>query len=271
MLKIFPKFILLLLLIFTAIILAQFDKSNNRSNNIRQLILDKYCMEKPKYFGQFLSSTKQLLKTNQKIIAFTFDACGYKSTAYNSNLIEYLRKEKVPATLFVTGIWIDSNLATFKKLASDTLFEIENHGLLHRTCSVNGRTMYSVKPTNSLEDVIDEIELNAEKIKSVTGRRPKFFRDATTYIDDISIKAANMLGIEVVSYDVLGGDALPNTKPEYIRNSVLKSVRNGSIIIMHFNHPENKQKEAMEMIVPLLRKKGFKFTKLQDFKLLGRN
>jgi peptidoglycan/xylan/chitin deacetylase (PgdA/CDA1 family) len=64
----------------------------------------------PGQWGQFVKGTDQDLVTNKKIMALTFDACGTKSgDGYDAELINYLRKEKIPATLFFTGLGIDAN------------------------------------------------------------------------------------------------------------------------------------------------------------------
>ncbi len=203
---------------------------------------------------------------NQKVLAFTFDACGGKSSGYNADLIAYLRREKIPATLFITGIWIEKNKQIFDELAKDPLFEIENHGLLHRLCSTEGKTKYGVHATRNLGDVIDEMELNSRKIAALTGRRPIFFRSATAYTDELSVKVAQRLGMEVVSYDILAGDALKASGKTMARN-ILNGARHGAVVIMHFNHPELQEKEALELSVPELRKRGFNFIKLEDFSI----
>ncbi len=203
---------------------------------------------------------------DQKVLAFTFDACGGRHSGYNKKLIEYLRKEQIPATLFVTGIWIEKNKETFAELAKDPLFEIENHGLMHRLCSTEGKTMYGVHATRNLGDVIDEMELCARKIAQITGRRPIFFRSATAYSDELASKVAQRLGMEVVSYDILAGDALKASGKTMAKN-ILNGARHGAVVIMHFNHPELQEKEALEAAVPELRRRGYNFIKLEDFSM----
>jgi len=203
---------------------------------------------------------------NQKVIAFTFDACGGRSDGYNERLIAYLRKEQLPATLFITGLWIEKHKAIFAELAGDPLFEIENHGLMHRLCSTEGRTKYGVHATRDLGDVIDEMELGARKISGLTGRRPIFFRSATAYTDELSLEVAKRLGMEVVSYDILSGDAMRASAKTISRN-ILKGARHGAVVIMHFNHPEWPDVAALELAVPELRKRGYNFIKLEDFAL----
>ena len=233
---------------------------------LKSRILAEFKNTNPGKFGEFIRGVKRDLDTKQKVIALTFDACGGRHSGYNARLIEYLRREKIPATLFVTGIWIDKNPDIFKDLAKDPLFEIENHGLLHRTCSVSGKTMYGVIPTRNVGDVIDEMELNARKITELTGRRPVFFRSATAYTDEACARVAQHLGIEVVSYDVLSGDAMLSPARVMARN-IINGARHGAVVIMHFNHPEWHEVEALEAAVPALRAKGYTFGKMEDFSL----
>ncbi|OGS07297.1 MAG: hypothetical protein A2270_08660 [Elusimicrobia bacterium RIFOXYA12_FULL_51_18] len=231
---------------------------------LKKRILDQFRNPKPGRFGEFVKGAKKDLDTQQKVIAFTFDACGGRHSGYNAGLIEYLRREKIQATLFVSGLWIEKNMETFKELAKDPLFEIENHGLLHRTCSINGVSMYGVIATRNMGDVVDEMELNARRIAELTGRRPVFFRSATAYTDEASIEVARRLGMEVVSYDILSGDAMHSSAKTMARN-IVKGARHGAVVIMHFNHPEWHELEALKTVVPALRDKGYTFGKLEDF------
>ena len=232
----------------------------------KKRIMAEFARDKAGRFSEFVRYVRRKKEPaeEQKVIAFTFDACGGRHSGYNAKLIEYLRGEQIPATLFVTGIWIDKNMATFEQLAKDPLFEIENHGLMHRLCSTEGRTKYGVYATRNLGDVIDEMELGARKIALLTGRRPLFFRSATAYTDELSLKVAQRIGMEVVSYDVLSGDAMRVNARKMARN-ILAGARHGAVVIMHFNHPEWPEVEALKIAVPELRKRGFTFARLEDF------
>ena len=233
---------------------------------LKNRILGQFKNSKPGKFGEFIKCVKKDRDTKQKILALTFDACGGRHSGYNARLIKYLRQEKIPATLFVTGIWIDKNLEVFKNLAEDPLFEIENHGLLHRTCSITGQTKYGVIPTRNIGDVIDEMELNARKIEGISGRRPVFFRSATAYTDEACARVAQHLGMEVISYDVLSGDAM-GSSAKVMSSNIIKGARHGAVVIMHFNHPEWHEVEALKAAVPALRAEGYTFGKMEDFSL----
>ena len=233
----------------------------------KELVSKAFEHVRPGQWGEFVKGVDEDLVTKKKIIALTFDACGNKSNKYNSSLIEYLRQEQIPATLFVTGKWIDDNLATFAELSFDSLFELENHGFNHQPCSVDGESKYGIKGTPDVPDAFDEIEANERKMQKLTGRRPVFYRSATAFTDEACARIAAMLRVTIVSYDVLSGDAMPFLPASQITSNVIRGVRPGAIVIMHFNHPEWNGTEALTEIIPALRKMGYTFARLKDYPL----
>jgi peptidoglycan/xylan/chitin deacetylase (PgdA/CDA1 family) len=235
---------------------------------LKKKVSQEFSHSKPGNWGEFVKGVDEDLLTNKKIIAFTFDACGGKNAnGYDAELIDFLRKEKIPATLFVTGKWIDANYSTFLELSKDPLFEIENHGFNHQPCSVDGESEYGIHGTKDIPDAIDVIEANAIKIEKITGRKPTFYRSATAYTDEACAKIARQLGVTIISFDVLSGDAVPLTPVNIIENNVLKNIKPGAIIIMHFNRPKWNTFETMQLLTPELRKKGYTFAKLEDYPL----
>lgn len=239
---------------------------------LKSRLIREYSGAAPGKWGEFVRGTDQDLVTNKKIIALTFDACGTKlGDGYDAELIAFLKKEKIPATMFFTGLWIDANPSIFKQLASDTLFEIENHGLNHKPCASAGETEYGIKGTLNIGQAVDEIELNNRKIKNITGRRPKFFRSPTAFSDETCVKVAGQLGITVISYDVLSGDAVPKTPENILVENILKNAKDGAIVIMHMNHPQWYTYEALQKVIPELRKQGYTFVKLDHHRLRNKN
>jgi peptidoglycan/xylan/chitin deacetylase (PgdA/CDA1 family) len=265
-------------------ILSQDSKDFTNTTFLKKLYSDKSYMELKSEivtrfshtpagkWGEFVTGVNELLITKKKVIAFTFDACGgKKGSGYDKELIDFLHKERIPATLFISGRWIDAQLSAFKELCSDSLFEIENHGLNHKPCSKNLKKIYGIRSTSNIGEAFDEIEANARKIEAISHNRPHFYRSATAYMDEACASMSSRLNFTVVSYQVLSGDAVPFAPEPVIEENVLKKIVPGAIIIMHFNHPDWNTKEAMEKIVPKLRKMGYSFVLLKDFKLGPRN
>ena len=69
---------------------------------------------------------------SSKKIALTFDACPTgKPDEYDEKVIDVLLREQVPATLFMSGRWVEKNMEKAKFLASQPQFEIAAHSYYH--------------------------------------------------------------------------------------------------------------------------------------------
>jgi peptidoglycan/xylan/chitin deacetylase (PgdA/CDA1 family) len=242
--------------------------TNNNYQALKDYMLARNAGKPAGKFGEFVKGVKKNGVTNQKLLALTFDACGGATgNGYDRDLIAYLKKEKIAATLFINSRWIDKNPTIFMALAKDTLFEIANHGWQHRPCSVSGLSQYGIAGTKNIGEVIDEIELNAQKIAQLTGKRPRFFRAGTAYMDELSVEIANQLGMHVVAYSILAGDTSSKTSAARIKKNILQQSSNGGVAILHFNHPKWNTYEALHGTIPELKKQGYRFVRLSAMEL----
>ncbi|NWG01744.1 MAG: polysaccharide deacetylase family protein [Syntrophaceae bacterium] len=242
------------------------DRGECQERLSREKIISRFSGRVPKEWGERVEGVKTRLNTDQRVLAFTFDACGgSKGSGYDAKLMEYLEREHISATLFISGKWIDANPSHFKKLSENPLFEIENHGLNHQPCSSTGRSIYGMKGTKNVDEIYDEIELNALKIFNLTGRKPKYYRPGAAFCDEICIEIANALGYEVVNFNVRGDAGATYSKGEVKR--ALRNAPPSSIILMHMNQPEKETAEGFMEAFPELKKAGFRFTKLSEFPL----
>lgn len=235
-------------------------------STVKKEIVAAYSGREPKEWGETVTGVKSSLATKDKVVAFTLDACGSASgKGIDAELIRFLDKEKVPATLFINARWIDANPDLFLHLARNPLFTIANHGLLHKPASVNGKSVYGINGTRDVGELVDEIELNAEKIEKLTGKRPVYYRSGTAFYDEIAVQVAERLGHQVIGFSVLG-DAGATYSAEKVTAALLKSSP-GSIVILHMNHPESGTGVGVMAAVPLLKKMGFRFVRLSDYLL----
>jgi peptidoglycan/xylan/chitin deacetylase (PgdA/CDA1 family) len=232
----------------------------------REGIISRFNGRVPREWGERVRGVRTKLNTDQKLIALTFDACGgARGNGYDAKLIQYLKSEKIPATLFISGKWIDANPEILGKLAKEALLEIENHGLNHRPCSANGRSAYGIAGTKGVEEIFDEIEQNAIQVRNLTGRKPKYYRPGTAQSDEICVEIANTLGYEVVNFSVRGDAGATYTKFQ-VKEALLKA-QPCSIILMHMNHPEGGTAEGLFEAIPELKKRGFGFVRLSEYTL----
>ncbi len=233
---------------------------------LKNSLIEEYKDKVPTQWGENLKGVKTKVKSEKKVLALTFDATGIEAgKGYDEELINYLIENKIPATLFLSGLWIDKNPEIVKELAKVPFFEIANLGLRHLPCSLNEKEIYGIKGTKNIEDMIEEIEGNALKIAEYTGQKPKFYRPGTAYSDEYCPEVANKLGYEVVGFSVLG-DAGATYSKEKVKNALL-SAQPGSIVILHMNIPKSETFEGLKEAIPVLKEQGFEFVKLSDYPL----
>jgi peptidoglycan/xylan/chitin deacetylase (PgdA/CDA1 family) len=231
---------------------------------MKQKVVAEFSGRTPKEWGETVTGVKTRLATNDRVIALTLDACGSPhGKGFDAALIGYLEKEKIPATLFINSRWIDANRELFLRLAANPLFEIGNHGLMHKPASVNGRSVYGINGTRDVAELVDEIELNARKIEEMTGRKPRWYRSGTAYYDEVAVAVAERLGYRVIGFNILG-DAGATYTGDQVREALLKAGP-GAIVILHMNHPEGQTAAGTLAALPELKKHGFRFVKLSDY------
>jgi len=235
-------------------------------NQIRKEMVDRHSQTIPTQWGEAVAGVKRKIRTQEKVIALTLDACG-SATGMNldQELIDFLEREQVPATLFINARWIERNRPAFDRLAANPLFEIANHGLLHKPASVTGRSAYGISGTRNVGELVDEIELSNRQLAELTGKGARFFRSGTAHYDDVAVKVAGDLGMEVAGYSILG-DAGATFSREQVKRAIL-SAGPGDIILLHMNHPGSGTAAGIMEAVPQLKKRGYSFVRLSDVEL----
>ena len=230
----------------------------------RKAVTRRYSGKRPTAWGEDVPGVVVRLPTTDRVVALTLDACGGRSgSGYDAELIQTLRHERVPATLFVNARWIEANPRKFRQLAADPLFEIANHGTEHRPVSVTGRSAYGIAGTSSVAQVVDEVAVNQRLITQFTGTAPAFFRSGTAHYDDVAVRVVNDLGLEVVNFNVLG-DAGATYSADQVADAMLSS-KPGSIILAHMNRPDGGTAEGIDAALPKLSQRGLRFVRLSEY------
>ncbi len=233
---------------------------------LRGRVAAEFAGRAPHEWGERVSGVRTRLKTRDKVLALTLDACGSaRGKGFDAPLIAFLERERIPATLFINARWIDANPELFARLAANPLFEIANHGFAHRPASVSGRSVYGINGTRDVGELVDEIERNARKIAALTGVRPRYYRSGTAYYDEVAVEVSRGLGYEVIGFSVLG-DAGATYRKGQVEAALLKS-RPGDIVIAHMNHPEGETAAGLMAAIPELQRRGFRFVRLSDYEL----
>jgi peptidoglycan-N-acetylglucosamine deacetylase len=187
-------------------------------------------------------------------VAITFDACATRKGWYgfDRDVFEILKREEVPATIFVSGRWVDTHPEAMADLARDPLIEFGDHSYDHPHM-----THLSVA---RMEDEIDETEATLERY----GRHSVAFRPPFGDWDRRVLQAVNGRQLPVVTWDVVSGDPSRHTTTAGMIRAVVGQARAGSIIVFHINGRGWKTHEALPAILRGLRQRGFRFVQISE-------
>jgi peptidoglycan/xylan/chitin deacetylase (PgdA/CDA1 family) len=180
-------------------------------------------------------------------IALTFDACPTTlPDEYDEKVIEVLLREKTPATLFLSGRWVEKNRDKTLFLANQPQFEIANHTFWHPHLleKDDDRILRELKRTQTI-------------IRKITGTSPKYFRPPFGEVDERVAMLAAKAALVTVEYDIASGDPDPGLSPRRIIRSILRNAKGGSIIVFHMNRKGVHTAEVLPDVIDGLRKKGF--------------
>ncbi|MEV0536403.1 polysaccharide deacetylase family protein [Kitasatospora sp. NPDC050463] len=229
----------------------------------RAAVVARYGDAAPGDWGLEVPGVITVLPDGEQATALTFDACGGPGgSGYDADLIDLLRANGVPATLFLNARWIDANPAEFESLAADPLFEIANHGTAHRPLSVAGRSAYGIRGTRDVGEVYDEVAGNAAKLAALLGRPPRFFRSGTAHYDDVATRIVTGLGERVAGFTV-NGDGGATLGAAQVRREVAAAPP-GAIVIAHMNHPGGGTAPGFAAALPTMLAAGRRFVRLCD-------
>lgn len=218
---------------------------------------------RPTQWSETADRVRTRIDTDEKVLALTMDACGSRTDSLDEELIDFLIQNEIPATLFITGRWMDKYPERFNRLASNPLFEIENHGMTHRPASLTGESIYGIEGTKNAGELFDEVMLNAEKIEKATGQRPIFYRSGTAYYDEGATQMIEDMGFQSIGFAVLGDKGATYSADEV--EKAFLTARPGDIIICHMNHPEKETGKGLMRVLPKLKAQGFRFVLLKDY------
>lgn len=189
-------------------------------------------------------------------VALTFDACEArnKPAFFDQPILDYLAAEKLPYTIFATGLFAKRNQAQLAELARSPLVAVENHSFDHP------QHMERLNPDQVRAQVADTDAV----IAGVTGRQPRFFRFPAGNYDAATLAAVEATGHRVVHWTFASGDPAPGLKPESLKNWVLSKTRPGDILIFHVNGRAPATSQALPAIIAGLKARGVQFVRLDE-------
>jgi len=198
-------------------------------------------------------------------VALTLDACGGQT---DTRILSALVENRIPATIFVTGIWLKRNAAAVAIMqAHPDLFELENHGGRHIPAVDTPQKIYGISSAGSPEAVLAEVESGAAALARTGQPAPKWFRGATAEYSPSAIAMIRKLGFKIAGFSINGdGGSLLGAKETARR---IAAAKDGDVIISHINQPTHAAGEGVVQGLLALKAKGMTFVRLDDADGMG--
>jgi peptidoglycan/xylan/chitin deacetylase (PgdA/CDA1 family) len=202
--------------------------------------------------------------TSVKRVALTLDACSGK---YDDDLIEFLIKQRIPATIFATKKWLDKNPHGLSDIKAHLdLFDVEDHGEKHIPAVIGkGRKVYGIPGEPDVIHLRREVEEGARAVEAATGVAPHWYRGATGEYDAQSIQEIDRMGFKIAGFSVNADDGATSKKLAIEKR--LERVKAGDVIIAHMNKPAGDSAEGLAVGLAYLLKAGFVFVRLDQVEL----
>jgi peptidoglycan/xylan/chitin deacetylase (PgdA/CDA1 family) len=206
------------------------------------------------------------------LLALTFDADmtpgmklrltkGEVKTWYNQGVIDVLKQTQTPATLFLTGLWIETYPVESKQLAENPLFELGNHSYSHHAFN---KPCFNLTPVPD-DQKVAEIDKTQALLKKLTGKDNIFFRFPGGCYSQNDLVLAKSLGVLPIEWNSFGPDSFNDDVAGIVKN-LNRLTQNGAIIVLHMHGGKNAPKtaEVIKQYIPLAIAKGYTFVKLSE-------
>src|SRR3954471_24691178 len=193
------------------------------------------------------------LQTRQPVVALTFDGGGNADAA--KGVLATLRRERVPATFFLTGHFVQSYPALARAIGRR--YPVGNH-------TVNHLDLLRLSPASAAR----EITRAAAMIERATGRdtRP-YFRFPYGSRNTRTLRMVNGLGYASVRWtvDTWGWMGLSRQSVRGAVHKVVEHLVPGEIVLMHLGSSRDHStidSKALPAVIHRVRARGYRFVTL---------
>lgn len=166
-------------------------------------------------------------------VALTLDACP---GGFDGKILQTLIDLRVPATIFVTGSWIQSNPDAVRLIMQHpALFAIGNHGAHHIPAILGTRSIFGLRVAGDIAAVRAEITNGEEAIRKAMGVTPQWYRGATALYSPAVVPTISELGFSIAGFSINGDEGASLSATAVLNR--FKQARDGDVIIAHINQP----------------------------------
>jgi len=189
-------------------------------------------------------------------IALTFDCGADRGEA--ATILDYLRRQGIPATFGVTGRWAEQNSDLIRRMVAQGA-QIVNHTYDHQSFTGLSTHAFPLDP----KGITDELERADAILRHLTGSSTRpYYRPPYGDESPDTLKAVAAAGYNVDvrwTLDSLGWDGLSATQ---IQARVLGAAAPGAIVLMHVGQA-SQDAVALPRVVDGLRAHGYHFVTIK--------
>ncbi|MEF2964609.1 polysaccharide deacetylase family protein [Paenibacillus sp. M1] len=188
----------------------------------------------------------------EKYIALTFD--DGPDNQQTVKILELLKQYQAKATFFLIGDRVERYPDVVRQELAEG-HEIANHSFHHPS--------FQGLPSSAMEK---ELTATQEAIYKATGQRPALFRPPGGFYNDRIISVSKQHHLQMILWS-WHQDTKDWRSPgvRRISDKVLNNARNGDIVLMHdFVHNSTQTYEALKIILPELKKRGYSFVTVSE-------
>lgn len=192
--------------------------------------------------------------TDQKELYVTFDN-GYEN-GYTAGILDVLKKEKVPATFFVTGYYLTDQADLVKRMVKEGHI-VGNHSWHHPDMTAI-----------SDDRIREELSKVKEEYTRITGDKTmQYLRPPRGVFSERSLAISHEEGYRNIFWSLAYKDWERDKQrgSQYAYDSIMKQVHPGAIMLLHTVSKDNA--EALERVIQDLKKEGYTFKSLDDLVL----
>ena len=197
---------------------------------------------------------------DQHVVALTFDCCP---GAFDRRIASVLIAERIPATIFVTSLWMHRNpdgLELF--LANPDLFTLQNHGALHIPPILGDRTIFGLRVAGDMTVIRKEVTDGSQAITVATKVAPRWYRAAAGFYTPSVIPQIEAMGFAIGGYTFSAdaGASLPASRVA----ARLQAAKSGDVIVAHINQPLRPSGAGVVEGLRVLQRQGTRFVRLDE-------
>lgn len=189
--------------------------------------------------------------TEKKELYLTFDA-GYEN-GYTAEILDVLKKEKVPAAFFLVGTYIEDNPDLVKRMAEEG-HVVGNHTMTHPDMS-------AIAEAESFEKELTQVE---EAYEETVGKKmKKFYRPPQGKFSITNLQQAKELGYTTVFWSLAYVDWYVDQQPtrEEALQKLMPRTHDGAVILLHSTSKTNAK--ILQELIQRWKKEGYQFKSLE--------